>query len=287
MDIDAQIEWMLERAVAATEHPSGPPRLSSAIRHAVFPGGARVRPRLCIAVAAACAPEDDLTDALAAAAAIELVHCASLVHDDLPCFDDADERRGKPSVHAIFGETLGVLTGDAMISMSFQTLAREAKDNLRELILVLSESMSPPHGIAAGQAWESERHIDIDAYHNAKTAALFVAATRAGAAAVCRDDAAWVKLGAQLGEAYQVADDLRDALLPASALGKPACQDLRHGRPNAVEVLGERGALKRLEDTIQSAADAVPDCHGAGALRQLVYAQAKRLAPDTLAQRVA
>ncbi len=287
MDIDAQIEWMLERAVAATENISGPPLLSSAIRHSVFPGGARVRPRLCIAVAAACSPEGDLTDALAAAAAIELVHCASLVHDDLPCFDDAEERRGKPSVHTAFGEPLAVLAGDAMISMSFQTLARETKASPRELILVLSEAISPPYGIAAGQAWESEPHIDIDAYHNAKTAALFVAATRAGAAAMGAADAPWIELGTQLGEAYQVADDLRDALLPAALLGKPASQDIRHGRPNAVEVLGEQGALDRLADTIQSAADAVPDCHGADALRQLVYAQARRLAPSTLAQRVA
>ena len=95
------------------------------LRYAVFPGGARIRPRLCLAVAQACG-EDQPAVTDAAAAAIELLHCASLVHDDLPCFDDAPLRRGKPSVHRAFGERLAVLAGDALIVLAFETLARAA-----------------------------------------------------------------------------------------------------------------------------------------------------------------
>ena len=105
--------------------PGRPPLLASALRYAVFPGGHRIRPQLCLAVARACGDERSRS-ADAAAAAIELLHCASLVHDDLPCFDDADMRRGKPSVHAQFGEPIAVLAGDALIVLAFETLAREA-----------------------------------------------------------------------------------------------------------------------------------------------------------------
>lgn len=287
MDIDAQIEWMLESAVAASESADGPPQLASAIRHAVFPGGARVRPKLCIAVAAACADGKSMEPALAAGAAIEFLHCASLVHDDLPCFDDAQSRRGKPSVHTAYGEPLAVLTGDALIAMSFRVLARQSGAALPDLVEILGDATCPPFGIAAGQAWESEPEINLDAYHLSKTSALFIAATRAGAASMGADPARWQKLGEALGSAYQIADDLRDVLLPATALGKPAQQDARHGRPSAVDVHGIKGALRRLSDVIDEAAGSIPDCDGSGALRMLVFAQAKRLAPDSLARRFA
>src|SRR5262249_58610889 len=103
--------------------PACPRRLSAAMRGAVFPKGARVRPRLCHAVASACG-DDEPRATEAAGAAIELLHCASLVHDDLPCFDDAALRRGRPSVHAAFGEPLAVLAGDALIVLAFQAMAR-------------------------------------------------------------------------------------------------------------------------------------------------------------------
>ena len=122
MDPMQRIEQALSAALTGTELPGGPPRLAAAVRHAVIPGGARVRPRLCVAVALACGDDDPaLTDATAAA--LELLHCASLVHDDLPCFDDSPLRRGVPSVHSAFGERLAVLAGDALIVLAFQLLA--------------------------------------------------------------------------------------------------------------------------------------------------------------------
>ena len=126
MNIVAPIEDALQAAIAAGEIRGCPPRLAAAIRHAVFPAGARIRPQLCLAVAQACG-HDDPSLAMAAAISIEFLHCASLVHDDLPCFDDADMRRGQPSVHRAFGESLAVLAGDALIVLAFQTLARASQ----------------------------------------------------------------------------------------------------------------------------------------------------------------
>ena len=227
------------------------------------------------------------TDAMAAATALELLHCASLVHDDLPCFDDADQRRGKATVHVAYGENLAVLAGDALIILAFQTLARKALTHFRELTLVMSEATAPPNGIAAGQAWESESEIDLHAYHHSKTAALFVAAARAGAVSVGVSDAEWRALGVHLGSAYQIADDLRDAVLSPEELGKPAKQDVRNCRPSAVESYGVNGAYTRLRDAIEAAASSVPDCAGTESLRQLIYAQAIRLTPEHLVHEVA
>ncbi|MGC6500561.1 MAG: polyprenyl synthetase family protein [Henriciella sp.] len=285
MDTDALIEWALERAVTASESRGAPPKLGAAIRHAVFPGGARVRPQLALAVAYACSDADNLQCAAGAGAAIELLHCASLVHDDLPCFDDADRRRGKPSVHRSYGEALAVLTGDALIIAAFETLRREATDRphvLPQLLDILTEAVGTPNGIIAGQAWESEAELDLVAYHRAKTGALFVAAAAAGAASVGADPAPWRALGERLGEAYQVADDLRDAVMEADALGKPSRQDAAHNRPSAVAALGLDGAVARLNGLIEQAANSVPECRGSGMLRKLVYAQAARLMPPTL-----
>ncbi|MGB3626637.1 MAG: polyprenyl synthetase family protein [Henriciella sp.] len=287
MTVDAQISAYLEQALCTGKADNCPPKLKSALQHAVFPGGARVRPKLCLAVASACEPGVDLSDALAAAAALELLHCASLVHDDLPCFDDADQRRGKASVHIRYGEPIAVLAGDAMIVLAFQTLALKAPTYFRELTLVMADATAPPNGICAGQAWESEAEIDLEAYHNSKTAALFVAATRAGAVSVGASDAGWRPLGEYLGQAYQLADDLRDAVLSPEDLGKPAKQDTRNCRPSAVESYGVSGTYQRLRGAIEAAADSVPLCAGTESLRQLIHAQAVRLTPEHLVQDVA
>ncbi|MEM1148406.1 MAG: polyprenyl synthetase family protein [Pseudomonadota bacterium] len=287
MTLETQINFCLEQALAFKADDKCPPKLKAALRHAVFPGGAHVRPKLCIAVANACEPGADLSDAMAAATALELLHCASLVHDDLPCFDDADLRRGKPTVHVKFSESLAVLTGDALIVLAFQTLARRATTYFRELTLVMSDATAPPNGIAAGQAWEDEAQIDLHAYHNSKTAALFIAATRAGAVAVGANDHEWRALGENLGLAYQIADDLRDAVLSPQELGKPAKQDVRNCRPSAVESYGVGGTYRRLRDAIEAAASSVPACAGTESLRQLIHAQAIRLTPEQLVQDVA
>lgn len=290
MDAATRIERALTKALSRpaedTDEGAGPPGLDKAIHHAVFPAGGRIRPRLTLAVARACGDaRSPLVDA--AAASIELLHCASLVHDDLPCFDDAATRRGRPSVHAAFGERLAVLVGDALIVLAFESLARagsSAASRLPRVLRVVARGVGLPGGIVAGQAWECEPRIELSEYHRAKTGALFAAATAAGAAAAGRDPTGWHTLGDRIGEAYQVADDLRDVVCDAATLGKPVQQDATLGRPNAVAQLGVSGAIARLNQLIAEAVASIPSCPGAAELRAQVLQETGRLLPRELAR---
>ncbi|MEM6728286.1 MAG: polyprenyl synthetase family protein [Pseudomonadota bacterium] len=266
-----------------------PGSLAKALDYAVTPGGARIRPTILTSVAMACGDDRPaLTDA--AAAALELIHCASLVHDDMPCFDDADIRRGKPAVHRAFSEPLALLTGDSLIVLAFELLGHAARhDALRasELTIILAQRTGMPGGICAGQGWESEAQIDLDAYHQAKTGALFIAATQMGAVAAGQEAEPWEELGARIGQSFQIADDLRDALYDEAALGKPAGQDDLHGRPNAVTLLGVKGAISKLDDTLAGAIASIPHCPGEAMLAEMVRRYAERLTPLYAAARMA
>jgi len=273
-----RIEQALSVAVARGESRDGPPRLAEAMRYAVFPGGARVRPRLCLAVARACGEDHPgLTDVVAAS--IELLHCASLVHDDMPCFDQAETRRGKPSVHRAFDERVALLTGDALIVLAFQTLAWEAAcapERLGPLCMIVGRAVGAPHGIVAGQAWECEPQASLSIYQRAKTGALFAGATEAGAAAAGADPGPWRTLGERMGEAYQVADDICDVSADPEVIGKPIGQDAALDRPNAVNKMGMSGATERLEELVAEATASIPDCPGREPLTGLITAEARR-----------
>ena len=288
MDLVSRIEHAISSALASAESTTAPPGLAAAMRYAVFPGGARIRPRLCLAVAAACGQKDH-TIADAAAVSIELLHCASLAHDDLPCFDDAATRRGKPSVHQAFGERLAVLAGDALIVLAFQNLALRAAaaSSLPALLMTVSRSVGMPAGIVAGQAWECEPRVPLGDYQRAKTGALFAAAAEAGALAAGAKAQPWCLLGDRLGEAYQVADDIRDVTADANDLGKPVGRDATLGRPSAAREFGLKGALKRFEQLVAAAIDTIPDCAGTPVLRALIRAEAERLIPEELLRRAA
>ncbi|MGB0127578.1 MAG: polyprenyl synthetase family protein [Rhodocyclaceae bacterium] len=287
--LNAAIEQSLVAAVAHTDGPDCPPQLAEALRYSVFPGGQRIRPRLCLAVACACG-EDDPAIADAAAASIELMHCASLVHDDLPCFDNAPIRRGKPSVHQAYGERAAVLAGDALIVLAFQILARgaaTAPQRLAPLMGIVARAVGMPSGIIAGQAWETEPKVSLSAYQQAKTGALFAASTMAGAAAAGAEPGPWRTLGEMLGEAYQVADDIRDAAGNAESLGKPVGQDVALDRPSAVRELGIPGAVKHLKQLLDTAMASIPSCSGIDGLRAVIMAEANRFLPEDLARRAA
>ena len=289
MDVSSRIERALLAALERGVGSGGPPKLAQAMHYAVFPRGARIRPRLCLAVARASGEDDPaITDA--AAVSIELMHCASLVHDDLPCFDDAPIRRGKPSVHAGFGEQIAVLAGDSLIVLAFQTLAwgaARAPSRLVPLISTVGASIGMPRGIIAGQAWECEPEVDLAEYQREKTGALFAAATVAGAASTGAEAEPWRQLGERLGEAYQVADDIRDVACDAEDLGKPIGQDKALGRPSAVAQLGMRGALLRLKDLAAGAVASIPVCPGAADLRAHILTESQRLVPEKLSQQAA
>lgn len=281
MALDGRIEGAMRGAIALGRGGDAPSRLSAALDHSVFPGGARIRPTILLSVALACGDDrPHLADA--AATALELIHCASLVHDDLPCFDDADTRRGKPTVHRAFSEPLAVLAGDSLIVLAFEVLARAMGDQPAravELIRILAQRTGMPGGICAGQGWESEAQINLAAYHRAKTGALFIAATQMGAVAAGQEAEPWGELGDRLGAAFQVADDLKDALLTPEQMGKPAGQDAAHGRPSAVAEMGIEGAARHLKDILAGAISSIPSCKGEAMLARLVTAYAEKLTP--------
>lgn len=284
-----RIEHALAAAIATGEEPGCPPKLAGAIRHAVFPGGARIRPQLCLAVAQACG-DDDPALSEAAASAIELLHCASLVHDDLPCFDDSPMRRGRASVHYAYGESLAVLAGDALIVLAFQTLAaRAARSPMRlaPLMAIIASGVGMPAGIVAGQAWECEPRVSLTDYQRAKTGALFMAATMAGAVAAGAQGEPWRALGDCLGEAYQAADDIRDVAGDPRIMGKPVGRDAALLRPSAAIELGLEGAIAHFDRLVALAIEAVPECRGSEQLRGLVRQESERLVPKTISKDMA
>jgi geranylgeranyl diphosphate synthase type II len=253
---DARVDDALRRAFIEAVEGEGPPLLREAIERAVFAGGARLRPSLCLAVAAA---HGDPNPAAAdwAAAAIEFVHCASLVHDDLPCFDDAKLRRGQPTIHVTFGVPMAVLVGDALIVSAFGAIARAGS---ARLVATLSEATGPARGIVAGQAWENEPAPRLDEYHRAKTASLFMAAAALGAQVSGADARPWMNFGDWLGQAYQAADDVLDAVADSTVTGKTGGRDASLGRPSVVRSRGVVASMRHAELLVEEAAAAVPPC---------------------------
>ena len=278
--LNERIEAAIQRHIcsAAVNGPA-PSGLHKAIDYSVFPGGARIRPVILTSVALACGDDQPATTD-AAAAALEFIHCASLVHDDLPCFDNAPTRRGKPTVHRQFSETTAVLAGDSLIVSAFTTLTSRADVDARRacsLVAHLANYTGFPNGICAGQAWEDEAAIDLKSYHLSKTGALFIAATQMGAIAAGHDPDPWQELGARIGQAFQIADDLMDVVCADQDMGKPSGQDAKNNRPNAVSEHGVDGAKQLLNDILGGAIASLPSCPGEAELAKMVQLQSSRL----------
>ena len=212
--VDAELERWLPRADEA------PTNLHAAMRHLIFPGGKRLRPALAFAGAEAvgAAPER----ALPVAAAVELVHTYSLVHDDLPSMDDDDERRGRPTVHVLYGEAVAVLAGDALLAGAFELLAEAAaRDPARALAALRDHAHAAgSRQLVGGQADDLTFPRDtadaarVESVHRRKTAALFEAAVVGGARLGAADGEALARLrgfATRVGVAFQIADDALDA----------------------------------------------------------------------------
>jgi geranylgeranyl diphosphate synthase type II len=272
-DPSIRTEQALGRAVDRLTADGCPPRLGEAIRYAVFPAGNRLRPQLCLAVADALnAPDPVATDA--AATALELLHCASLVQDDLPAFDHADLRRGRPSLYRVFGEGVAILAADALIIGAFDEVGRVAHripDRAGLLLRTVSRGVGSPFGAVAGQAWEAEATMDLAEYHRSKTAALFEAVTAAGAIVAGQDPEPWRPVGQWLGRAYQLADDIAD-----EGSDRTSGPDGARGRPNAVQEFGATSSAEQLERCIGAAMRAVPDCDGEVRFRRFLHSYLDR-----------
>jgi farnesyl diphosphate synthase len=244
------VERMLDRLLPAAEGPEH--RLLSAMRYATFAGGKRLRPFLVTAGAAMFRVATDR--ALRVAAALECVHTYSLIHDDLPCMDDSDMRRGQPSVHVAFDEATAVLAGDALLTFAFEILGeRETHDDpgvRAELVLELAAAAGPK-GMVGGQMIDLEaegKDLDIGAINrlqHMKTGALICYAAEAGPILGhgSPDTRHALKGYAQnLGLAFQITDDILDAEGDPEKVGKELGKDAEAGKATFLTILGPERA---------------------------------------------
>jgi len=239
----------VERALEAALPPpdDAPQRLHRAMRHAVLGGGKRMRPLLVYATGTAFGVDEAALDA--PAAAVELIHAYSLVHDDLPAMDDDALRRGRPTVHVAFDEATAILAGDALQSLAFETLAGAALPDAARVAMLreLAAASGARGGMCGGQALDIDAvgtRLDVAALqrmHAAKTGALIRASVRLGALAAGVDEARRAALddyADALGLAFQIRDDILDVEGDAAVIGKTAGKDAARGKPTYPTLLG-------------------------------------------------
>lgn len=266
-------QWMqqqasrAEGALAAALPPAGvlPARLHEAMRYAALGGGKRVRPLLVHAAGELSGAAPQACDA--AACAVELIHAYSLVHDDMPCMDDDDLRRGRPTVHKAYDEATALLVGDALQTQAFAVLAEAPGVDAAIRIRLVGElaRASGSSGMAGGQAIDLA-HVgqamslsELETMHRMKTGALLRASIRMGALCGRIDDAqldALDRYAAAVGLAFQVVDDILDVTADTATLGKTAGKDAEHDKPTYVSLLG-------LDQARQLAARLRTDAHEA------------------------
>jgi len=278
------IESVLENALAPNAHL--PEKLISAMRYSALGGGKRIRALLCYAAAELC---DDKTNgeteasiADASAAAVELIHAYSLVHDDMPCMDDDDLRRGKPSCHKQYDDATALLVGDALQSLAFSLISKEnlAKNPATQLALVNTlANASGMLGMAGGQALDLSAvgqtltQQSLEKMHQLKTGALIKAALLMGAANgnVAQKNA--IEIYAEnIGLAFQVVDDILDVEADSATLGKTAGKDALSQKPTYVTILGLDVAKQHANTLFEAALSAIaPFEEKANRLRGLAY----------------
>ena len=238
---------------------AAPEKIHQAIRWSVFAGGKRFRPALLLAVGQAfSAPIKNL---IKTAAAFEMVHTYSLIHDDLPAMDDDDLRRGRPTCHIRFDEATAILAGDVLQTLAFQTIAQDEELSAETRIALISElarAAGTPDGMVAGQAFDMEaetrqvNNAQLEEIHRLKTGALIVAAARCGAiigGASESELAAVTSYGSHLGLLFQITDDFLDVTATAEDLGKTPGKDARSNKATYP-------ALHGMEETRAAAIDA-------------------------------
>lgn len=267
-----------------------PATIHRAVRYSLFAGGKRVRPLLALAAGETVGGSAE--DVLPLAVAAEMVHTYSLIHDDLPCMDNDDLRRGKPTSHKVFGEAVAVLAGDALLTRAFHVMAEvppngDAERLRRRLraIAILGEAAGTS-GLIGGQVEDMESegravdHAALERLHRAKTGALLTACVRGGAVlgGAGEDDLARLgRYGAAIGLAFQVVDDILDATEGAEQLGKTAGKDHAAAKATYVRVHGMDGARRVAEDLLAQA-EAALETLGARAdlLRELARKVVRR-----------
>ena len=237
------VEAALHRLLPPATEP--PATLHAAIRHSMFAGGKRLRPILLLAACESCG--GDTERALPAACAVECIHTYSLIHDDLPCMDDDDFRRGHPTCHKVYGEAIAVLAGDALQPLAFELLLQSGGAELVKELATAAGSRF----LIAGQARDLEGEgqqitfEELRTIHEGKTAALLTCCFRLGASiagASAEKLHALTTFGHALGLAFQVIDDILDCTQSSEKLGKTAGKDAAAGKSTYVSILGLEAA---------------------------------------------
>ncbi len=255
-----RVEAELERCLPPAE--AEPARLQAAMRYAVCGGGKRLRP-ICVLLGAA-AVRGPLDSALPAACAVELLHTYSLIHDDLPCMDDDDLRRGRPTVHRVYGEALAVLAGDALLTLAFEVLAAHLLPPVAARAGAVLARAAGSLGMVGGQALDLEaegRRLsepEILQLDRKKTAALFSASFQLGGISARADEGhieVLGRVGLDLGTAFQIVDDLLDLRGTPEELGKAARKDRERGKATLPDLLGEEEAAARARALSEAACE--------------------------------
>ncbi|MFQ3670880.1 MAG: polyprenyl synthetase family protein [Verrucomicrobiia bacterium] len=244
-----KVEQALDRAIPPAS--AKPQTLHRAMRYSLFAGGKRLRPILCLAAAETISGSS--TDAIPLACAVECIHTYSLIHDDLPCMDDDDLRRGKPTSHKVFGEGIAVLAGDALLTIAFELAAScrgWPRYSRADAVIELARA-SGSRQLVGGQVVDLECEgkkispADLRYIHERKTAALIASSIRLGAMssnATPKELAALTEFGVSLGLAFQVIDDILDITQTSEQLGKSAGKDLKAEKATYPSILGMKKA---------------------------------------------
>lgn len=248
-----------------------PPVIHEAMNYAVSNGGKRLRPMMVMEGARLAGLEPQTV--LDTACAIEMIHCYSLVHDDLPAMDDDDLRRGKPTCHIVYGEANAILTGDALLSLAFELMAGNARQEairMKSVVAVLQEVARAigSQGMIGGQVldlqWEGQR-IDLSALqqlHQLKTGALFTASLRSGAILGGMEAerlAALTDYARHFGLAFQITDDILDVSGDQALIGKPVGSDEKNAKTTYVSLFGADGAMEMAWESVQGCSRALAD----------------------------
>ncbi|MHA7775808.1 polyprenyl synthetase family protein [Roseibium sp. M-1] len=260
--VDATLETLLSPQTLVDE-TARPPRLIAAMRHGALNGGKRLRPVLVLETAKMFGRVDE--GVLKGACALELIHCYSLVHDDLPAMDDDDLRRGQPTVHKAYDEATAILAGDALLTLAFDVIAGEAVHPDAAVRLRLSRELARASGIggmAGGQMLDLESEhrerteAEIRLLQSMKTGALLRYACRAGAIladAPDTDVSRLTRFGEVIGLAFQLADDLLDVEASAETMGKATGKDAEAGKATLVGLWGAEKTRAELGHLLKEA----------------------------------
>ncbi len=267
----AMVEDALARAIAPGQAVPGdeevPGLLGQAMRYSLLAGGKRLRPVLLLAAYAV--RQQDVTPALPFAAALEMIHTYSLIHDDLPAMDDDDLRRGKPTCHKVYGEAMAILAGDGLLNLAYETMADAAvKLNTKEAVSAMAAiaRRAGVTGMVAGQSLDvsmegAKPEISLVTYiHRHKTADMITGAVEAGlllAGGTQEELAAVSRYGYHTGVAFQIVDDLLDLQGEEKLLGKRTGMDEKHGKLTWPACVGAAQAQKDAAEHMEKAVAAL------------------------------